>query len=113
MPRPLDLSIEGYEKYIGARNVSQLVSNIIGDVRIRGAVDAPIASGTDRFPVVVFSHGLGGQRTWYSNYCGELASRGHLVFSIEHRDGSAPATQVIRADETVRNITYRSVEELE
>ena len=47
------------------------------------------------FPVVVFSHGLGGFRTTYSQYCGDLASHGSVVFAIESRDGSGPASLVV------------------
>ena len=46
----------------------------------------------DEFPVVIFSHGLGGTRTTYSQYCGELASHGNVVLAVESRDGSGPAS---------------------
>ena len=46
------------------------------------------------FPLLVFSHGLGGTRTTYSSVCGEFASYGFVVVSIEHRDGSGPRTYV-------------------
>ncbi len=46
------------------------------------------------FPVVVFSHGLGGSRTSHSAICGELASFGLVVVAMEHRDGSGARTYV-------------------
>lgn len=46
------------------------------------------------FPLLMFSHGLGGTRTTYSSVCGEFASYGFIVIAIEHRDGSGPRTFV-------------------
>ncbi|KAJ2999746.1 Platelet-activating factor acetylhydrolase [Globomyces sp. JEL0801] len=45
-----------------------------------------------KLPVIVFSHGLAGIRTSYSTMCGNLASEGYIVASLEHGDGSAPVT---------------------
>ena len=50
------------------------------------------------FPVIMFSHGLGGTRTMYSSLCGEFASYGFIVCAVEHRDGSAPRTFVLHPE---------------
>jgi platelet-activating factor acetylhydrolase len=53
--------------------------------------------GIDRapiFPLLMFSHGLGGSRTAYSSLCTEFASYGFVVCAVEHRDGSGPRTFV-------------------
>ena len=55
-----------------------------------GEPDQPI------FPLIMFSHGLGGTRTCYSSVCGEFASYGFVVCSVEHRDGSGPRTLINR-----------------
>ncbi|KAJ3341613.1 hypothetical protein HDU93_004515 [Gonapodya sp. JEL0774] len=46
-------------------------------------VDEPVLSPPPAtLPVVVFSHGLAGNRTMYSDICGEMASRGTMVVSL-------------------------------
>ncbi|KAK9462336.1 platelet-activating factor acetylhydrolase, isoform II-domain-containing protein [Lipomyces oligophaga] len=47
-----------------------------------------------KWPVVLFSHGLGGTRNTYSQFCGSMASHGFIVIAPEHREHSAPLTHV-------------------
>ncbi|XP_077985870.1 platelet-activating factor acetylhydrolase-like [Glandiceps talaboti] len=46
-------------------------------------------------PVVVFTHGLGANRTTYTSICLDLASQGFVVAAVEHRDQSASATYYV------------------
>jgi len=46
-----------------------------------------------KFPVVAFSHGLGGSAAIYSQQTRSLAANGYVVISIDHTDGSNPATK--------------------
>ncbi|WP_435612260.1 alpha/beta hydrolase family protein [Streptomyces sp. bgisy159] len=57
--------------------------------RTHAVADAPVADGTGRFPVVVFSPGLGGVRTQNSAWAQELASHGYVVAALDHPYDSA------------------------
>lgn len=57
--------------------------------RTHAVVDAPVAGGDERFPVVLFSPGLGGVRTQNSAWAQELASHGYVVAALDHPYDSA------------------------
>jgi len=64
---------------------------------LNGKVHCPILrnvpiSGEKKWPVLVFSHGLGCSRFAYSLICADLASHGFVVAAPEHRDGSGSIT---------------------
>ncbi|RSM98230.1 hypothetical protein DMB42_45350 [Nonomuraea sp. WAC 01424] len=60
--------------------------------RTHSAPDAPVAGGGDRFPLVLFSPGLGGVRTQNTAWAEELASRGYVVAALDHPYDSAVVT---------------------
>ncbi|KAL9048399.1 MAG: hypothetical protein Q9162_007746 [Coniocarpon cinnabarinum] len=68
---------------------------------------AAYAQSTRPWPVLIFSHGLGGSRNAYSYICGTLASYGLVVAAPDHRDGSQPASFVRETEEEAsRHVPY-------
>ena len=55
-----------------------------GDLKSHAQENAPIAKSPKTFPVVLFSHGLGGTGFEYTALIEDLVSRGYVVATIEH-----------------------------
>jgi platelet-activating factor acetylhydrolase len=72
-------------------------------------LEAPTKS--ERWPVMMFSHGLGGSRNAYSHICGSLASHGVVVVAPDHRDGSSPLSihNLPYAKEKIKRVEYRPI----
>lgn len=64
-----------------------------------------------RWPVMMFSHGLGGSRNAYSHICGSLASHGIVVVAPDHRDGSSPLSihNTPGEKEKIRRVDYKHI----
>eukprot|EP00795_Rhopilema_esculentum_P008121 gene8121-14041_t len=90
---------------------------LMGDAKMHALEDAPLLNITDdshnqkshKFPVVIFSHGLGANRTCYSSFCSDLASKGFFVAAVEHRDHSASATYYIDDNKEEKTVRFRKL----
>ncbi|MFF5206703.1 alpha/beta hydrolase family protein [Streptosporangium sp. NPDC000396] len=67
--------------------------------RTHSVFDAPVAGTGGRFPLVLFSPGLGGVRTQNTAWAEELASRGYVVAALDHPYDSA--TVVLSDGQTI------------
>lgn len=114
--RPISITAEGFAKFAHVNNFiirpifTFALWAIAGSVTIPAKVDAPLLSSTNesktKFPVMVFSHGMASSRTDYTNYIGELASQGHVIAAIEHRDGSCPGTIIKKKGQKDRTVIH-------
>lgn len=84
--------VRGICQFFGMPRLASFVNWCISDVRVPVNVNSAPITGNNRFPVAVFSHGLGGNRIIYNTVCCEMASQGMVVAAVEHADESASAT---------------------
>ncbi|KIM76004.1 hypothetical protein PILCRDRAFT_826858 [Piloderma croceum F 1598] len=59
-----------------------------------------------KWPLIIFSHGVGCSRLMYSAFCGEMASRGYIVCAIEHRDGTSPSSTIVTEDGRAQKLDW-------
>ncbi|KAL6706433.1 hypothetical protein ACN47E_005539 [Coniothyrium glycines] len=118
IPSPQRDYIASYAKFLGASSafagvfalLPQLLYFVTMPVHLNAKVlDPPTKS--NRWPVMIFSHGLGGSRNAYSHICGSLASHGVVVVAPDHRDGSSPLSihQTPDEKEKTKRIEYRPI----
>lgn len=127
-PKPVSATAKGYARFLGMDNflfrgvLTGGLWLVASGIQIPAEVGAPLipaaelvningtggelASVADyddndghKLLVMIFTHGMLSSRTDYTHYLGELASRGVVVAAIEHRDGSSPASPIIKAGE--------------
>lgn len=61
----------------------------IASLPLPAQATGPVLPTEPKFPVMLFTHGLGGGIGNYSSFCIDMASYGWIVFAIEHADGSS------------------------
>ncbi|KAK7061916.1 SCF E3 ubiquitin ligase complex F-box protein GrrA [Favolaschia claudopus] len=92
--RPVRATLKGYVRFSGLPAwLLWPVLYLFGmRLKIPAYKNAPLLHpGDGSWPLVIFSHGLVGSRTAYSQLCSEMAAAGKIVLAIEHRDGTGPA----------------------
>ncbi|KAK0224629.1 platelet-activating factor acetylhydrolase, isoform II-domain-containing protein [Armillaria nabsnona] len=92
--RPLNETWHGFVDFASQRFPSWLLWAFVylfaAFIQVPVYRNAPLLR-TKQWPLVMFSHGLAGSSTAYSQICSRIAASGHVVLAIEHRDGTAPA----------------------
>lgn len=80
-----------YVEGIGDDELFRATYKFVGVDRIRAMqahaiADAPVSPARKRYPIVLFSHGLGMVSMLYSAFLENLASHGYIVVGVEHPD---------------------------
>uniref|UniRef100_A0A4X1V305 Platelet-activating factor acetylhydrolase n=2 Tax=Sus scrofa TaxID=9823 RepID=A0A4X1V305_PIG len=98
----------GLSKFLGTHwLLGKILSLFFGSMTTPAAWNSPLRTG-EKYPLIIFSHGLGAFRTIYSAIGTDLASYGFIVAAVEHRDGSASATYFFKDQSAaeIRNKTW-------
>ncbi|KAG6357073.1 hypothetical protein INS49_014950 [Diaporthe citri] len=97
LPAPQRSHVTAYTKFLGfGAFTSELLSFLPRHVHYttipvhkNATILEPEHIPNKRWPTMIFSHGLGGNRNAYSHVAGSMASHGVVAICPEHRDGSA------------------------
>lgn len=86
----------GLSKVLGTNwLMAKILNFLFGSMTIPASWNSHLRTG-EKYPLIIFSHGLGAFRTLYSAIAIDLASYGFIVATVEHRDESASATYYFR-----------------
>ncbi|KAJ7240301.1 platelet-activating factor acetylhydrolase, isoform II-domain-containing protein [Mycena haematopus] len=109
--RPAGATLKGFSRFTGVPTwLLRPIVYLFGiGLKIPAYWNAPLLHPGDackQWPLVIFSHGLGGSRTAYSQICSEMAAAGKIVLAVEHRDGTGPACTPRAHDGKTRTVLY-------
>lgn len=113
LPSPQREWVAAYSSFLGAS--TRIASWISAFPSLLSYATIPAIPGAElsakprpsQYPVVVFSHGLGGNYNTYSAICASLASFGVVCVAPEHRDGSAPISFIRSSTQKPVSIPYQ------
>lgn len=117
IPNPQRGYVGAYARFLGANSafsdifavLPQLLYYVTIPVHRNAQLLEP-PTQSKRWPVMVFSHGLGGSRNAYSHLLGSLSSHGIVVIAPDHRDGSSPITYIRATEESeAKTIDYKRI----
>ncbi|KAK4228804.1 platelet-activating factor acetylhydrolase [Podospora fimiseda] len=103
LPNPQRLHIGAYAQFLGVGSTAASILSFLPrylhwtTIPVHKNADLlspPSGNPRSRWPTMIFSHGLGGNRNAYSHVAGSMASYGVVVVCPEHRDASAALTLV-------------------
>ncbi|KAF2177661.1 hypothetical protein K469DRAFT_742415 [Zopfia rhizophila CBS 207.26] len=118
IPSPQREYIGAYARFLGASSAFSHVFSVLPQllyyISIPVCHDAQILeppTHSKKWPVMIFSHGLGGSRNAYSHLLGSLSSHGIVVIAPDHRDGSSPLSFVcdVEGKDKTKKVEYRKV----
>ena len=114
LPEPQNEHTKAFLEFSGTSGLlARLVSSLTGLLRyttIPAVSNAPLRPRKNPYPVVVFSHGLGGNCNTYSSILAGLASSGVICAAVEHRDGSAPISFIAsKSPKSSTSIPYNQI----
>ncbi|KAI9871785.1 MAG: hypothetical protein M1830_002455 [Pleopsidium flavum] len=118
IPEPQREYLGAYARFLGASpTFSEFFSYLprtlyhITIPVLRNARLLPAPTRAKKWPVMFFSHGLGGSRNAYSHLLGSLSSHGVVVVAPDHRDGSAPMALVNgeKKGDIPKRVEYKSM----
>lgn len=100
----------GYANFLNKSFLAFIFYIIMSFCKMHVSSETNLSKKQPKYPVILYTHGLGGMRTTYSAYCSHMASHGFIVAAIESRDGSAAVSMRNNYSE---KIVYKRPEHLD